>query len=166
MKARSGVFSKVILYVLLIVLTMAICFPVAATTYSTTLITTVPETMLLQIELVGNGTVTVNNTRYTQSESVEIPRNSTVELCITPDTGNGIKSVIYNNQDYTKELESGEIVLPAITGDTMLYVSFEEIASAIPQTDDPYSQDCLIFVAIFLLAGTVAAMLIWKKRST
>lgn len=137
-------------------LTLVICCPVAAATNSTTLTTTVPETFPLVLELSGSGTVAVNGVAYTQSETVEIPRNSPVELQITPDTENIIKSVIYNGLDYTNEARNEKLTLPAIAGEAMLCVSFIKTASP-PQTNDPYSPLYLTLLMFLSLIGIIAA---------
>lgn len=145
-------------------LTLVICFPVAAATNSTNLTTTVPETFPLMLELSGNGTVTVNGVAYTQSGTVEIPCNSIIELLIAPDTGNDIKSIIYNGFDYTKEAKTGKLTLPAITGEAKLCVSFAEIAST-PQTGDPYSPLCLTLLMFLSLTGMIATFYFRKKKT-
>ena len=145
------------------VLTLVICFPVAAATNSTTLTTTVPETFPLLLELSGNGTVAINGVDYTRSETIEIPCNSTVELRITPDAENEIKSVVYNGFDYTKEAKNGKFTLPAIISETTLYVSFTEIAST-PITGDPYSPLCLIALMFLSLIGIIAILSFRKKK--
>lgn len=145
-------------------LTLVIYFPVAAASNSTTLTTTVPVTFPLKLELSGNGTVTINGLAYTQSETVEIPRNSTVELQITPHAENIIKSVVYNGHDYTKEAKRGKFTLPAITGEATLCVSFTENTST-PATGDPYSPLCLTFLMFLSLIGVIAAFSFKKKKT-
>ena len=163
MKARSKIFPKTIILVLMAALTLVICFPVAAAT-NTTLTTTVPETLPLLLELSGKGTVTINGVAYTQSETIEIPRNATIELQITPDTGKNIKSVIYNGLDYTNKAENGKLALPAITGEAMLCVSFAEIAST-PMTGDPYTLLCLVVLMHLSLIGIIATLSFRKKNN-
>ena len=163
MKTRSSFFSKAILCVLMAALTLVICFPVAAATNSTNLTTTVPETFPLMLELSGNGTVTVNGVAYTQSGTIEIPRNSSIELLITPDIGNNIKSVVYNGFDYTKEAKAGKITLPAITEDAELCVCFFEIPST-PQTGDSHSLLHLVLLMLISLIGMIVILSFWKKK--
>ena len=146
-------------------LTLVICFPVAAATNSTTLRTTVPGTVPLLLELTGNGTVTVNGVAYTRSKTIEIPRNSAIELRITPDAENEIKSVVYNGFDYTKEAKNGKIVLPAITGEATLCVNFTEIAST-PQTGDAYSPLYLTLLMFLSLIGMIATLSFRKKKTS
>ena len=165
MKTRSNILSKTIAFVLMAALTLVICCPVAAATNSTTLTTTVPETFPLLLKLSGNGTVAINGVAYTQSGTVEIPRNSPVELRITPDAENEIKSVVYNGFDYTKEAKNGKIVLPAITGEATLYVNFTKIAST-PQTGDAYSLLCLTLLMFLSSIGMIATFSIRKKNTS
>lgn len=164
MKARSKYLSKAIALVLLVALTLAIGIPVAATTYSTNLKTTVPKTVPLLLELTGNGTVTVNGVVYTKSGTVEITRNSAVELLVTPDTGNEIKSVIYNGYDYTKEAKGGKITLPAMTEEATLSVCFFENKTT-PQTGDTCSPVWLALLMLFALLGMITTLILSKKRA-
>lgn len=164
MKARSKIFFKAILCVLMATLTLVICFPVVAATNSTTLTTTVPKTFLLQLDLTGNGTVAVNGVAYTRSEKIEIPRNATIELQITPDAGSVIKSVIYNGCDYTKEAKNGKLVLPVIAGEVMLCVSFTTIVSS-PQTGDNCSPLYLTLLMLCSLVGITATLSFGKKKA-
>jgi len=164
MKTRSKIFSKAILCVLMAALTFVICFPVAAATNSTTLTTTIPKFLPLHLELSGNGTVTINGVAYTQSETVEIPRNSTTELQITPDVENVIKSVVYNGHDYTKEAKNGKLTLPTITDEATLCVSLVKTAST-PQTGDTFSPLYLTLLMLCSLIGMIATLSFWKKKA-
>lgn len=146
-------------------LTLVICFPVAAATNSTTLTTIVPETFPILLKLSGNGTVAINGVAYTQPGTVEIPRNSAVELHITPDAENEIKSVIHNGCDYTMDAKNGKITLPAITGETTLYVCFTEIAST-PITGDLNSPQCFVLLMLLSLLGIIVTPLFIKKNKT
>ena len=146
-------------------LTLVICCPVAAATNSTTLTTTVPVTFPLKLELSGSGTVAINGVAYTQSATVEITRNSTVEVQITQDAKNVLKSVVYNGHDYTKEAEKGKIVLPVITGKTTLCVNFTEIISS-PTTGDPYSPLSFVLTLLLSLMGIIAASTCMKRETT
>lgn len=146
-------------------LTLVICVPVAAATNSTTLTTTVPQTVPLLLELSGKGTVSINGVAYTKSGTVEVPLNFALELRITPDAENEIKSVVYNGFDYTKEAKNGKLTLPAIAGEAMLCVNFANIAST-PQTGDAYSPLCLIFLMFLSLIGMISAFSFRKKEST
>ena len=144
-------------------LTLVICIPVAAATNSTTLTTTVPKALPLLLELSGNGTVTVDGVAYTRSGTIEIPRNSTIALQITPDVGNEIKTVIYNSRDYTKEAKNGKVALPAIVGEATLCISFAEIAS-IPETGDLSFPQYSILLMLFSLIGTIVTLSFRKKK--
>ena len=167
MKTRSKILSKAILCVLLAALTLVICFPVAAATNSTTLTTTVPETFPLMLELSGNGTVTINGVAYTQSNLIDIPHNSNIELLIVPDAENDIKTVVYNDCDYTKDTQNGKLTLPPITGDATLRVGFSK-SSSIPATGDSHYFALLYLVPLMLFAliGIIAISLLWKKKSS
>ena len=162
MKTRSKVFSKATLCVLMAALTLVLCFPVAAAT-STTLTTIVPETLPLMLKLSGKGTVSINGVAYTQSQAIEIPRNATIELHITPDARNSIKSIIYNELDYTNKAENGKLTLSAITGEATLCVSFMKITSA-PATGDPYSPQFFVLVMLLSLIGIIATSSFIKKK--
>ena len=165
MKTRSSFFSKAILCVLMAALTLVICFPVAAATNSTTVTTNVPESFPLLLELSGKGTVSISGVAYTKSGTVEVPRNSALELRITPDAENEIKSVVYNGFDYTKEAKNGKLTLPAITGEAKLCISFAETAS-IPATGDPYYFVVLYLAALMVISlmGIVAMLFPWRIK--
>ena len=105
----------------------------------------------------------INDTEYRQSNTIEIPRNSTIELLITPDTENEIKSIIYNGFDYTNEAKNGILNLPAIAGEAMLCVNFTKITSA-PATGDPYSPQFFILVMLLSLIGIIATSSFIKKK--
>lgn len=144
-------------------LTLVICFPVAAATNSTTVTTNVPESFPLLLELSGKGTVSINGVAYTKSGTVEVPRNSALELRITPDAENEIKSVVYNGFDYTKEAKNGKLTLPAITGEAKLYISFAETAS-IPATGDLSSPQYSVLLLLLSLIGIIVTSSFRKKK--
>ena len=144
-------------------LTLVFSFPVAAATNSTTLTTTVPKTFPLLLKLSGNGTVAINGVTYTQSGTVEIPRKGTIELQITPDAGNNIKSVIYNGLDCTNKAENGMLALPAIADESTLFVNFTEITSS-PMTGDPYSPLSFAFIMFLSLMGIIASSTCIKRK--
>lgn len=161
MKARS-ILRKFIGILLLAALTLMLGISAAAAS-STTLTTTVPKTLPLRLELRGSGTVTVNGITYTNSGTIEIPRNSGIELHITPDAENKIKSVIYNGRNYTSEAISGKFTLPAITERAKLSVSFIKVPSA-PPTGDSYSPLCLTLLMFLSLTGMIATFYFWKRK--
>ena len=142
-------------------LTLVICFPVAAATNSTILTTQVPKDLPLQLELTGNGTVILNGVAYAQSETIEISRNSKLELCITPDAGNKIIAAVYNGVDYTSDVKSGKIILPAITEDAKLSVQFCEIVPN-PETGDMYSPHGLVL--LLLISWGMIGILLFRKK--
>ena len=158
MKTRSKILTKAILCVLVVALTLVIYIPVAATTNSTTLTTTVPKTLPLSLELAGNGTVTVNNVAYTQSGKIEIPRHTTIELSISPNTGNEIQSVIYKGCDYTADIKDGSVTLPAITEGAMLSIEFSEIPI------EPKSYASFYWLLLILPIGIAVALYLKKKH--
>ena len=162
MKTRSKFFSKAILCVLLVALTLAICFPVAAAA-STTLTTTVPETLPLLLELSGSGTVTVNGVAYSQSQTIEIPRNSRIEVQIIANQCSKISSVIYNDRDYTMDATNGVLAFPAINEVTTLFVSFSKTASS-PQTGDSNCLFLWMLLMLISLVGIVITLLV-KRRT-
>ena len=143
---------------LVVALTLVIYIPVAATTNSTILTTTVPKALPLSLELAGNGTVTVNNVAYTQSGKIEIPRHTTIELSISPNTGNEIQSVIYNGCDYTADIKDGSVTLPAITEGAMLSIQFSEI----PTKSKSYTS--FYWLLLIIPIGMVVAFYFKKKH--
>lgn len=162
MKTRSKVFFKTILCVLTAVLTLIISSPVVTAT-STTLTTTVPVTFPLKLELSGNGTVTINGVAYTQSQTIEIPRNIEIELHIEPNEGSEIATVTYKNFDYTKEAINGNFTLPAIAGESTLRIHFTEITSS-PTTGDPYSPLFFVLIMLLSLMGIIVASTFMNKK--
>ena len=166
MKTRSNILSKAMLFVLTAALTLVICFPVVAASSSTTLTTTVPRTDPLLLELEGNGAVTINGVNYTQSGTIKVPHNSSIELLITPDTGNNIKTVTYNGHDYTTEAKNGKFTLPAATAEATLYIRFSATALT-PETGDPHYFTLLYYIALMVVSLiSMIAMPILRKKNT
>ena len=145
MRTRSKILSKAISCVLLVALALIICVPVTAATNSTTLTTTVPETLLLSVELQGSGTVIVDGTEYTESSVVQTPRNKDIVLQINPDDGWCIKSVIWGGNDITEKAKAGNVTLPGINEETALCVEFEKIAST-PVTGDAFNMNLFVLL--------------------
>lgn len=164
MKARSKILTKAVALVLLAALTLMLSISAAAAG-STTLTTTVPETVILTLDIQGKGTVTIGDVNYTQSGSIQIPRNTQLYLGITPTEGYFVKAVTFNGEDMTGDVQDGTLLLPAIGEDASLYVIFSEVASSPITGDSRYftPMGSLLWMA-FSLAG-IAVLQSTKKKN-
>lgn len=160
MKARSKILTKAVALVLLAALTLMLSI-----SGSTTLTTTVPETVILTLEIQGKGTVTIGDVNYTQSGSTQIPRNTQLRLDTTPAEGYFVKAVTFNGEDMTGDVQDGTLLLPAIGEDASLYVIFSEVASSPITGDSRYftPMGSLLWMA-FSLAG-IAVLQSTKKKN-
>lgn len=163
MKTRSTFIFTTIMLVLLAVLTLT--FPVSvAATGSTTLTTSVPTHFSLTLDIVGKGMVTVNAEKYTESNTIQIERNSSVVLQILPNDGYKVQSVIYNSKDVTDEVVEGTLSLPVMECDSKLCVIFAA-NPVIPETGDTHYDAIVMAVAgMVLSAMCVAVSLAFQKR--
>ena len=163
MKARSKIFSKAILCVLMAALTLALSVSAAATTNSTTLTTSVPASFSLLLEIQGRGTVTINSQTYTESGTILIPRNMDVTLQIIPEQGSYIESVLYNGSKITSTLVDGSVTLPAMNGDSTLVITFAASQNP-PQTGDQAAR-MAVLAEIAMLLSLCCLALVWKSKN-
>ena len=157
--------SKATVLVLLAALTLVLSISVTANTGNTTLTTSVPASFALILEIQGNGTVIINDENYTESNTIQIPRNVDVTMQIIPEQGSYIKSVLYNGSDITGTLIDGVVMLPTMSGDSKLNITFDVSYNA-PQTGDQAFRSAVmagITMMISLLCLVVA--LRSKKKS-
>lgn len=165
MKARSKILTKAVALVLLAALTLMLSISAAAAS-STTLTTTVPETVILTLKIQGKGTVTIGDANYTQSGSIQIPRNTQLYLGITPADGYFVKTVTFKGENMTGDVQDGTLLLPAIGEDASLCVIFSEVASS-PITGDSryFTPIGLLWLMAFSLAGIIVLQS-YKKKNT
>lgn len=151
---------------LLAVLALALRVPAqAATSSTTTLTTTVPGTTALVLELQGSGTVTIDGTVYNQSGTVQIQRNADIAISIIPNKDYRIKSVCWGDNDITAEVKAGNVMLPGVSEDTRLLVTFEKVPTT-PETGDSFNVILLILLMALSLLGIVVTLYIHKKLAT
>lgn len=146
-----------------ILLVMITLLPLSAKAQETELETVVPSVHTLQIELTGNGTVTVDSVTYTRSAVVEVGRHSTPKVAVKADEGSALKSVLLGGQDITGQLQNGVFLLPEIHEDTEIAVFFEAVVSP-PETGDTGTGREWFTVALLSVAGLCSCLYILRSR--
>lgn len=162
MKTRAAIISKATVLVLLAALTLVLSISVTANTGNTTLTTSVPASFALTLEIQGNGTVTINAETYTESNVLQIPCNTDVTLQIVPEQGSNIKSVLYNGSDITGALIDGVVMLPTMSGDSKLNITFGAGHNT-PQTGD-HAFRSLVMAGIIMMLSLLCLVAVWRAK--
>lgn len=156
--------KKSIYICLLFAFVMVICMPLTAFAQNTTLTANVPSQLQLKIEINGKGAVQVGEKRFSETTTISVDRHTETAIVITPVSNYEIKSVLYNGEAMTENLQNYTLVLPEPRCDSVLTVNFMEMATP-PQTgDNPH----LIFIcsgATIFLGFMLMCLAIQKKET-
>lgn len=154
--------SKKWIYIsLLFTFVMSICMPLTAYAQDTKLTTTVPSQFLLKIEIDGKGKVQVGEKCFSETTTVSVKRHTKTAITVIPAANYEIKSVLYNGEAITDNLQNHTLILPEPTDDSILSITFEEKAQP-PQTgDNPYLLYLCVIVMMF--SGLILVWLAIKR---
>lgn len=139
--------------------------PVTARAQETTLSTKIPSSHTLNIELVGNGRILVDETIYTQTESLEIKRGTSPKITFLSTDGAIVKAVFLDGEEITEDVLSGTWSMPPLCFNAELKVVFEFVPNT-PQTGDPVPLMELHVAAFISLIVAFSCFLIQTKRRT
>lgn len=160
MKFKSTAFRYI--YVLLVLL-LLIPLSAIANAQETTLITVVPATHTLTIEISGKGSVSVDGTQYSKTTEIQIARFVSPVIEIKAADEYQIDSVLFNNENITRQLSGGKWTMPAMITDATIQVDFEP-ESGIPATGDT-SNICLWLIILLLaLIGLIACFWLYRRN--
>ena len=95
MKTRSKFIQRAWIFLVLTALTLGFSIPVSASSSSTTLITVVPSCFIMDVMMVGDGSVIINGNKLTHPEQISIERHQRVEIVLLPGNNNHIESIIF-----------------------------------------------------------------------
>ena len=152
MKTRSKFKCIVILLTVLLILMV----PFYAFAAETTLTATVPSEFLMNIEIEGRGSVTVDGREYFESTEIAVKRNENISYKITPAERYELKTVLYNGVNVTQELNDGVFTVFADKGGK-LNVIFK--TNTIPETGDEGN-----LTTAFIMVVALAMIVFAKKR--
>ena len=114
----------------LMLLLFLACSAVSAYADGTVLTTTVPSTHRVDLQILGEGTVTVDGQSYTGDAALDIERLSEAEYSFSPAPGYMFSQVLYGGKDVTSQVTNGQYRAAAINADSSLKVVFTKLEGA------------------------------------
>ena len=162
MKTRSRFIQGICIFLLLAALTLGFGISASANSVSTTLMTTVPSHFVIDVTIVGNGSVIINETELTQSAQISIERHKAVRIRLLPEDNNRVDSVISNGTSIVDKVNNDEILLPALENNAELKVIFA-VNSTTPDTGYT-SLPNIIYFSIIAIISLFAIILLTVKR--
>lgn len=144
---------------LLMLLCLLVCAP-RVRAADTTLYTSVPTEHCLALDIGPGGAA--NGVRG--RGQITVKRQDTLSISITPDAGYRLKTLLYNGEDVTAQVQNGVFTVEALSADGMLTARFFHYNSSIPSTGD--NTPLLLYAMLFAgsLAGLCFLLLAEKKR--
>lgn len=140
---------------------MIVLLPVTVWAQETTLITVVPASHTVHMEVAGEGTVLIDGVAYTKAAKVQVQRHHTPEISIQAADGFQIKTVFWGNEDVTAAIQNGKWTAPKLVDDAALTVTFEQ--SSIPQSEQGCCP-CLWIVLLILAILVIVICLLRRKK--
>lgn len=126
----------------------------ASAASNTVLKTSVPNSIILTLEIRGNGIVWVGDWKCSDSQTVTIPRNEKIIVSFQADTGYRLSSVKLNGIDISQQLDNNSFLIDTPDHDMALTVVFLHTSAIWPSMNPPtgdYHIGVLFHVAIFSL---------------
>ena len=163
MKTRSKFIQRVWIFLVLTALTLGFSIPVSASASSTTLITVVPSCFIMDVMMVGDGSVIINGNKLTQPEQISIERHQRVEIVLLPGDNNHIESIMYNGTSFTDRANDGSLVLPELKTDAELIVTFA-VNQSTPNTGDESFPQVICYGIIAIISLFAIILLTVKKK--
>ena len=163
MKTRSKFIQRVWIFLVLTALTLGFSIPVSASSSSTTLITVVPSCFIMDVTMVGDGSVIINGNKLTQPEQISIERHQRVEIVLSPGDNSHIESIMYNGTSFTDRANDGSLVLPELKTDAELIVTFA-VNQSTPNTGDESFPQVICYGIIAIISLFAIILLTVKKK--
>ncbi len=157
-KSTAYRFAQAILIVCIVFL-----LPVTVWAQETTLITVVPSSHTLHIEVAGEGTIVIDGVAYTKTAEVQVQRHHAPEIAILAADGSQIKTVFWCDEDVTAAFQNGKWTAPKIVDAAALTVTFEQILT--PQTEETLCPCLWIVLLVLIMLVIVICLLRRKKKS-
>ncbi len=110
----------------LLIFAIAFCMPHSVFAQDTILTTVVPSQFQLKIEMDGKGEVQIGERRFSKTTTIWADRHTPIAVSVFPARGYQVKEVLYNGKTLLEDPQSSSFLLPALTGDAVLTVSFKE----------------------------------------
>lgn len=148
------------MFILIGMLILPLLFPLTASAEVTTLSTSVPQQATLSVEIIGKGTVTVNNTSTRDNAKFLVDRLVDVNVFISANSNHSLKAVYLNGTDVTADLKNSLLTIENIQFDTNLVIKFAPKGSGY-SVDVPFTGDTFHLYAMLLcLLGSLIMLII------
>lgn len=151
---KCGFYTCILIWLLTFV------FPFATNAQETTLITSVPLSHTLHLNIDGKGTVSVNGNKHSKTKNISVNRHSEPFVQIQAARGYSVKSVVYNNENITDLFNSDKWTMPKVEADVSLSVVFVK-DSGNPPTGDTFTPWMMVLLSVSIM-GLI--MCVWNIR--
>lgn len=151
---KCGFYTCILIWLLTFV------FPFATNAQETTLITSVPLSHTLHLNIDGKGTVSVNGNKHSKTKNIPVNRHSEPFVQIQAARGYSVRSVVYNNENITHLFNSNKWTMPKVEADVSLSVVFVK-DSGNPPTGDTFTPWMMVLLSVSIM-GLI--MCVWNIR--
>jgi len=132
--------------------------PVSAVS-NTVLKTSVPDFVTLTIEITGKGSVWIGDQKYSDSQTVSIPRNAQTVVSFQSATGYRLSSIKLNGNDISQQLDGSSLVIDSPNQNMTLSVVFLRKSAIWPGMNPP-TGDYQIRTQFFLCMLSLVSLLL------
>lgn len=148
------------MFILIGMLILPLLFPLTASAEITTLSTSIPKQVTLSVEIIGQGTVTVNDKSTRDNTKFLLDRLDDVSIFISANSNHSLKSVYLNGTDVTDELKNGLLMIESIQFDTDLVIKFTPKEPGY-SVDIPFTGDTFhLYTILLYLLGSLIMLII------
>lgn len=151
---KCGVYTCILIWLLTFI------FPFTTNAQETTLITSVPLSHTLHLNIDGKGTVSVNGNKHSKTKNISVNRHSEPFVQIQAARGYSVRSVVYNNENITHLFNSDKWTMPKVEADVSLSVVFVK-DSGNPPTGDTFTPWMMVLLSVSIM-GLI--MCVWNIR--
>lgn len=134
---------------------------------NTVLKTSVPNSVMLSLEITGKGVVWIGSQKYSDSQSVAIPRNEETVISFQSATGYRLSSVKLNSIDISQKIDDNSLTIDNPNQNMTLSVVFLRNSAIWPGMNPPtgdYHIGIVFWLSIFSLVSLLLLLLIKNRK--
>lgn len=160
-QVTANIYIKGLAVISLILVIFTTTF-LSVTAQSIMITTNVPDTISLNVEIVGRGQIILEDYIIDKSMDIFMPRHKKSQLAVKPDKGYVVAVVSYNGEPLVAYETDEEYELPEITKNSTLKIKFEKMQGN-PLTGDNTRIE--LYVCVAIISVLALAVIVLRRKS-
>lgn len=168
-KQRFALMKQRLISIILFVIVSLILLPADIVQADSTVLSThIPETVILSIEMSGDGCVIIDGESYYRSAQIEIQRNTPVMMSVLPNSSSTLQEIEFSEYIERRELDSSSFEISlGLNGsiEILFEINHEGITENPSANTADTGDDMHIFLwTIVCFLALVVLVVLWKQK--